>query len=1132
MSAPRSSAQFTNINAGLPGAVYSSAAWGDFDNDGYLDILLTGTTNAGSTGAISQIWHNLGNGTFTNINAGLPGVEHGSVAVADFYDNGYLDILLTGTTNGGPTGAISQIWHNLGNGTFTNINAGLPGVDFSSVACGDFNNDGKTDILLGGLTTSNTYTLQVWLNLGNGKFTNINIGLPGLYACSAALADFDNDGYLDMLFTGFNGTNYLSQVWRNLGNGTFSNINIGMPGMYNGSAAWGDFDNAGRLDILLRGNTNSVDQNAYISQVWRNLGNGIFTNVANAGLPGGNGPGAEGSAGPYGTAAWGDFDNDGFLDVLLMGPTNIAPISQVWRNLANSTFTNINAGLPGVWFGCALWGDYNNDGLLDILLIGTTSSANSGDYTAVYQNFSPTTNTPPTAPSNLNAVQTGKGVVLSWSAASDAQTPTTGLSYNVRVGTTPGGCDILSPMADPVTGFRRVPQLGNAQERLFSYLTNLTFGTTYYWSVQAIDTAWAGGPFAPETSFTIIPVPPTVITVAASNITSTSAKVAAQASPNLSPSALWFQYGATTNYGNVTSVTNIGSGTNTLTVTNFISGLAGGVVYHCQAVASNSLGTTYGNDITFSTPLFTLISVGTKVSYGYVAWGDFDNDGYLDILLTGTTNLGDGSLSQIWRNAGNGIFTNINSDLPGVSESSVAWGDFNNDGFLDILLPSQVWQNLGNGTFSNINVGLPGGPDVAWGDFNNDGLLDIFDASQIWQNQGGGAFTNINAGFLSSTSVALGDYDNDGRLDILLSDISQLQRNLGKGTFTNINPGLPLIGLGSIAWGDFDNDGYLDILLTGSTNGFTSGTVTQIWRNLGNGAFTNINAGLPGVWEGTAVWGDYDNDGYLDILLTGVTNGPTNGLTTQIWRNLGNGTFTNINASLPGVFGSAVAWGDYDNDGRLDIILTGATNIFVSGNICQILHNFTLNSNTPPTAPTNLNATVYGTGVVLNWGAATDAQTPTKGLYYNVRVGTTPGGFNVMSPMADPATGFRRVPQIGNAQERLFSYLTNLTIGTTYYWSVQAIDTAWAGGPFATEASFTITTPSPPVIMHPAYATGSGNFGFDISGTSGFEVTVQSSSNLINWVPIWSSTLGSGLLHFTDTNAGTSSNHFYRALIP
>ena len=166
------------------------------------------------------------------------------MAVADFDNDGYLDVVIVGQPNSGSF--ITQIWRNLGNGTFTNINAGLPGFVHSCVACGDFNNDGKTDILLAGSTNqSNSPTLQIWLNLGNGKFTNANIGLPGIGYCSTALADFDNDGNLDILFTGATLSNAISQVWRNLGNGSFSNMNLAIPGMYAGSVAWGDFNNDG-----------------------------------------------------------------------------------------------------------------------------------------------------------------------------------------------------------------------------------------------------------------------------------------------------------------------------------------------------------------------------------------------------------------------------------------------------------------------------------------------------------------------------------------------------------------------------------------------------------------------------------------------------------------------------------------------------------------------------------------------------------------------------------------------------------------------------------------------------------------------------------------------------------------------
>jgi hypothetical protein len=92
-----------------------------------------------------------------------------------------------------------------------------------------------------------------------------------------------------------------------------------------------------------------------------------------------------------------------------------------------------------------------------------------------------------------------------WSASNDTQTPATGLSYNLRVGTTPCSSDIVSPMADVARGYRRVPGLGNAQMNLSKTLANILTGTTYYWSVQAIDIAFVGSGFATEGRLTVGP---------------------------------------------------------------------------------------------------------------------------------------------------------------------------------------------------------------------------------------------------------------------------------------------------------------------------------------------------------------------------------------------------------------------------------------------------------------------------------------------------------------------------------------------------------------------------------------------------------------------------------------------------
>ena len=110
----------------------------------------------------------------------------------------------------------------------------------------------------------------------------------------------------------------------------------------------------------------------------------------------------------------------------------------------------------------------------------------------------------------------------------------------------------------------------------------------------------------------------------------------------------------------------------------------------------------------------------------------------------------------------------------------------------------------------------------------------------------------------------------------------------------------------AVAWGDYDNDGLLDIFLTGATNSSGSGVVAQLWHNTGNGFAYVAVPGLAGVSSGSVAWGDYDNDGRLDILMTGAS---AKGPIAQLWRNTGNG-FTNVPiAGLPGVSNSAAAWG-------------------------------------------------------------------------------------------------------------------------------------------------------------------------------------------------------------------------------
>jgi hypothetical protein len=160
-------------------------------------------------------------------------------------------------------------------------------------------------------------------------------------------------------------------------------------------------------------------------------------------------------------------------------------------------------------------------------------------------------------------------------------------------------------------------------------------------------------------------------------------------------------------------------------------------------------------------------------------------------------------------------------------------------------------------------------------------------------------------------------------------------------------------------------------------------------------------------------------------------------------------------SSLPGVHNSSVAWGDYDNDGDLAVLLSGRTDD-AEASVSRIYRTVGI-PNTAPEPPAGLSVTLDGTDATFGWDAATDSETPSAGLTYNLRIGTTPGSSDLLSPMANVANGYRRVPRLGNTNHQT-SWAITLPepLPPQIYWSVQAIDAAFAGSAFAVEDSIVI----------------------------------------------------------------------------
>lgn len=292
-------------------------------------------------------------------------------------------------------------------------------------------------------------------------------------------------------------------------------------------------------------------------------------------------------------------------------------------------------------------------------------------------------------------------------------------------------------------------------------------------------------------------------------------------------------------------------------------------------------------------------------------------------------------------------FTSVQPDLLGVPNSfSNAWGDFDNDGDLDLAVSLgsgevRLYRNDAGVLVSvGAQLGMPQAGShelrgLSWGDFDGDGFIDLLGGSTpkdkftvVLRNERAQKFVDVAADIgltipnRSARQTNWIDYDNDGDLDVYSADRSgenKLFRNTG-GKFEQVFAGVgpsdsrPTVGA---CWFDMDNDGDLDLYLANQ-----SGATDAMWRNDGN-AFVDVAAalGMQGPARtkdqggvGCAI-GDYDNDGDLDVVVPNYGH-------NLLYRNNNNGTFTEVAKTVGvGIDNHAVGadWGDIDNDGDLDL---------------------------------------------------------------------------------------------------------------------------------------------------------------------------------------------------------------------
>ncbi|MEL6133504.1 MAG: VCBS repeat-containing protein, partial [Bacteroidota bacterium] len=657
--------------------------FGDYDGDGDLDLVVSGD-QGGSP--LTQLWQN-DNGTFALVSVNFENLRFSKLAWGDYDADGDLDLIICGENQA--NNPQTFLYQNNA-GTFTAlVNTGLPDVRHAALTWFDSDLDGDLDLFLTGEDGS-TLVGGVYLNNMNGTFSAVETGISRFREGDVAAADYDQDGFVDLVVAGnpnvSGQSNLILRVYRNEGLNRFTQrpTASNVPGLWKGSLAWGDADQDGTPEILATGQNNTNNPFAFILALNSSTNVFEFASVNYDTVPLGV---------TEGEGQWGDFNDDGFQDFLYTGQDFSGALNGFLYlfNPGNNTYERQSVrsfAFQGVKQASIALGDFNNDDKLDLGLIGENVAA-SNQFLRLLGNVDSALNQTPVAASSLQDVQAADTVVLSWIAPANQD----GFTYNVYIGTQAGDDDVVSAMSDLTSGYRKVVRRGNAGTHQEFKVTGLADGT-YFWGVQAIDQDFEGSAFATGTFDYINPIlTPVNTAVLDVNVPTDLHSGDLQAGDADKDGDLDLLVTGRTNSQN-------------------------------QTVILENTGQA-----------FTLGQSFAGLTNGHVQWVDYDRDGHLEFVQIGLQN---GSPAiQSFDHSGGLSFTEDEfvSDLPGLSQGITAWADYNQDGRLDVLLSgtgangpfSSLYYQTTSGFVQDQSVSLPDltRPQAAWADIDRDGDTDL-----------------------------------------------------------------------------------------------------------------------------------------------------------------------------------------------------------------------------------------------------------------------------------------------------------------------------------------------------------------------------------------------------------------------
>lgn len=985
ITAPENFEQFTKVYNPIEDADGNSGLL-DIDGDGDLDAFLDGVTCFNCFEDDNErdfrLYRNE-NGVFNSVQVdelffeGRQSFWPVPISWVDIDNDGDLDFVAGGRD---PFGDVKTYLYVNENWSFEQKEVNLPAFEIGSYVWGDYDNDGDLDVFATGSQAGFLDESSLYQNYG-GDFAKILIDFQELYFESAEWVDYDNDGDLDLSRNGTSTSgDPITELYKNQ-DGSLKKISTNLPKLHLGDLKWGDIDQDGDKDLVITGTAEPteayylVEDGSYVvfdfeTHLFINEGSNTFS---------------EGSIDLEGlyfpTFDFGDVDNDGDLDLVVLGglidpdfdpdfPFDPPIIhSGFLLENDNGSFITTNQLFDGVNGGNTSLGDIDGDADLDLFYNGSFQpefTVGDAQYSRVYLNNSKTVNTAPCSPSNLqvdisgNPVLPGNPVVISWESGTDAETQSDGLTYHV---TLYKEGSLVSQLYQPGT----LGEIGSINQK---EIKNLTPGN-YRAEVITVDNGMA---------------------------------ISAEASVEFS------------------------------------------VAQPFEKIK------------------------GVELVIEQALWFDTDNDGVMELAGMPEDYRGGNVRLATYERMGN-EFIEVNSFEFGEGNFKILNGDFDLNGFQDLSISGTVFIDFDNfeieqrttffenydGSFEATNerrFDLGSDFSVAPGDFDNDGDLDIVvtnpspTATHIMENTGSGFVERqlIEEGNFSNVLDWI-DYDNDDDLDLLICGLednipySKIYENVD-GVFSYDSTALSIVDeIRNWSFMDIDSDGDLDILFSqNQTNRRLSVFVNNEGKfEEGQVLINQISRFSFFVMN----WADFDNDGDSDLALSYSLDGFIGGdAQTTIYRN-DNGFLIDTEFLTDSLASGSVQWLDLDQDLDLDLFISGR-DPFESRTSLMI--NEQASKNDHPSAPTNLSS-LYDNGYMyFNWDEGSDAQSTADQLTYNVRIWDD-NGMYVRPPVLNDGTLLTL--EAGNAGiTPSFKFNGSGLPDGEYQWAVQTVDNGYLGSEF------------------------------------------------------------------------------------